>query len=251
MDDLMNAVKAQLYERISSPLLSSFVISWIGWNYRFLLIVFSSMLTPDKVMYIDVVAFPGQYDVFLRGFFYPLASACALIFLYPFPAKYVYRFSRTQQKALKEIQTSIEDETPLTRDEAREIRISVRKINEEHEKELLRLRTEVIDLKDENKRLENERDIYKSSQSSENLKISVEQIDSILGRLGSTDFKALNFIGEKGSLSSMDVAMELNIRPDQVQTSMSRLLQNGLVVDNGSAYEITGLGTVALKGTRR
>jgi hypothetical protein len=42
VNEIVKSAKAQLSERIASPLIGSFVISWCLWNYKFLVILFSA-----------------------------------------------------------------------------------------------------------------------------------------------------------------------------------------------------------------
>lgn len=147
MEEIVNSIKAQLYERIGSPLVSSFVFSWLVWNYKFVLLLISSMEAQDKLMYVEIYSFPDICSVFTRGIAYPLLSSLAIIYLLPIPSRFVYKYTREQQKALKEIQTSIEDDTPVTREEARNLRISLRKLAVENDKEVSELKTEIEDLK--------------------------------------------------------------------------------------------------------
>ena len=148
LDDLAKTVKAQLYERVSSPLLGAFAISWVAWNYRFLLVLFSSMPVAEKFTFIDSHIFDSYQGIFLHGMLYPLITTLLLIFVYPFPAKFVYEYWRTRQRELKEIQQRIDDETPLTREEARELRHETLNARLEFEQELERRSDEITRLKE-------------------------------------------------------------------------------------------------------
>lgn len=156
LDEVTKTIKAQLYERVSSPLISSFAISWAGWNYKFLLIAFSSLAIPERLALIEKVAFPTSHSIWLNGLAYPLLSALALIFVYPVPAKYIYEYSRRRQRELKEIQQKIDDETPLTREEAKEIRKESLRATLDLESELEKRRSENQRLKELIESLEKE-----------------------------------------------------------------------------------------------
>lgn len=121
LDDLTKEIKAQLYERVKSPLFGAFAFSWMIWNYRVLLALVSDLKFPEKMQYIDKT-YPTAWDLSLHGVLGPLVSAVLFLWLYPYPARWMYSYWATQQKKLKEVQQSIEDETPLTRDEARVLR---------------------------------------------------------------------------------------------------------------------------------
>lgn len=134
MEDFVKSVKAQLYDRVSSPLFFSFVISWLLWNYRFVLIVLSDTSVSQKFNMIDTQIFPDWEVSLFKGVFLPLVSSLIYLFLYPYPAWHVFRHIRMQQKRLKELQQEIDDETPLTREEARSLRVLVRSAADEQDR---------------------------------------------------------------------------------------------------------------------
>lgn len=122
IEDFTTTIKAQLYERVSSPLLSSFFISWCGWNYKFILILFSGMASHEKIVYIDLNIFPNLMSAVIHGALLPTLTSLLLIFVYPIPAEFIYRHVKINQRRLKEIQQSIDDESPLSKEQARKIR---------------------------------------------------------------------------------------------------------------------------------
>lgn len=147
-DDLSKSIKAQLYERVSSPLLGSFAISWVAWNYRFVLTLISSLPLNEKLAFIDTHIFPSYTQVLLQGGLYPLGTALLLIFVYPIPAKFVYAYWKKRQRDLKEVQQKIDDETPLSREEARQIRREALQTALEYDKEIESKSVEIARLKD-------------------------------------------------------------------------------------------------------
>lgn len=136
LEELSKTVKAQLYERVSSPLLGSFLIAWCGWNYKFVLVLISSMEAEKKLAYINANLYPSMWDRVLEGFTYPLATSLALILLYPWPARWVFSYSRKQQVLLKKLQYEIDEDVPLNMEDARELRRSNNKIITEFEDEI-------------------------------------------------------------------------------------------------------------------
>ncbi|MBS1141571.1 MAG: hypothetical protein H6R13_3024 [Proteobacteria bacterium] len=121
LDDLTKEIKAQLYERVKSPLFGAFALSWAAWNYRALLALVSDLKFADKMAFIDK-AYPTALDLTLHGALGPLISALLFLWLYPYPARFMYSYWAKQQKELKKVQQSIEDETPLTQEEANALR---------------------------------------------------------------------------------------------------------------------------------
>lgn len=122
VEDAIKSIKAILYERATSPLLGAFFASWSVANYKLIFVLFSSMEVTSKFTFIEKELYPTICDSVWHLLALPTFGALFLIFVYPFPAKYVYEFWRQQQKQLKEIKQRIEDETPLTIEESRELR---------------------------------------------------------------------------------------------------------------------------------
>lgn len=121
LDDLTKEIKAQLYERVKSPLFGAFALSWVAWNYRALLAVLSKMTFQETLVYLETV-YPSAWHWAGYCFAGPLLTAVAFLLAYPHPARWIYSYWATQQKELKKVQQRIEDETPLTQEEANALR---------------------------------------------------------------------------------------------------------------------------------
>ena len=158
-DDVFKTIKAQLYDRATSPLLGSFILSWIAWNYRFIMLIVSSMPATEKITYIDNYIFPSYEAMLLRGTLYPLITTLLLIFVYPIPARYVFSHWKEQQRKLKQIQQHIDEETPLTKQDARQIRQDILKATLDFEKEIEKKSLEISKLKELITELENQKSI--------------------------------------------------------------------------------------------
>lgn len=150
-DELVKTVRLHLSERLTSPLLGAFIVSWGAWNYRFLLIILSSEPVERKFELIDQVVFLDLNHAILRGIALPFLTSLAYLFIYPYPAKFVYAFSRRQQRAILEIRRQIEEETPLTMEDSRKIRTDLARTEQEHfaeldrkDREIERLRSQLI-----------------------------------------------------------------------------------------------------------
>lgn len=121
LDDLTKEIKAQLYDRARSPLFGAFALSWVAWNYRVLLALLTLPEFDKKLAFIDK-EYPGAWDIVLHGALGPLVSAVLFLWLYPYPARWAYTYWANQQKKLKEAQQRIEDEMPMTNEEAKALR---------------------------------------------------------------------------------------------------------------------------------
>ena len=148
-DEILKSIRSQLYERAVSPLFGSVLISWGIWNYKFVLLVFSGIAITEKYSLIDEVLFSNWQQIYLRGALYPFLTAIFYIFVYPYPAKYVFAFSRNRQKEINDIKHRIEEETLLTVKESRAIRGEIFALEEEHQKEVKRKDNEIFRLREE------------------------------------------------------------------------------------------------------
>ncbi|EOA9037944.1 hypothetical protein ACI3L8_13800 [Vibrio campbellii] len=121
IQDLINSTKATLYERTASPLFGAFLISWCLWNWEIILVLLSNIPVMNKLSFMrsHLSGFLSASWVLFIG---PTITSLAYLFLYPIPAKYVYGYSQRQQRALKSIRISVEDETPLSLEESRRLR---------------------------------------------------------------------------------------------------------------------------------
>lgn len=146
-NEIVTSIKAQLYERATSPLLGSFLLSWSIWNYKFLMLAFSSVEILEKYRITSEILYPSPNQAILMNIVFPTTTALAYIFIYPYPAKFVYQFSRNRQKEISNIKKTIEAETLLTAEEARAIRRELYVLEAELEKELNRKNQEIENLK--------------------------------------------------------------------------------------------------------
>jgi hypothetical protein len=136
MEDLFNSFKALLYDRTSSPLFGALFVSWLIWNYKAVLVIFSFNPLIVKLDYFSDTLYPIStsfsftHPIFIL-IIYPTVTAIAYIYLYPIPAKHIYRYSRNAQRELREVKQEIENETPLTIEESRKIRRDIAEIEDE------------------------------------------------------------------------------------------------------------------------
>lgn len=137
-EDFAKDIKAQLYERVRSPLLGAFAFSWVLWNHRLIMAFFSEMKFAEKIAYFDDI-YPTLYDFWICGVVPPLLFALGYIFLYPYPARWIYNYSARQDIRLKEARNKIEDITPLSQEQAKALRKLMSNQAIEHQKEIQEL----------------------------------------------------------------------------------------------------------------
>jgi hypothetical protein len=122
LDDIATTIKAQLYDRVTSPLSGTFAVSWAIWNWKFLTILFSDLKAPEKITHISLNIFNSPSSIISNGILWPLLTAILLITIYPYPAKFFYSIAQKHKKNLKKEQQKIEDETPILQEEANALR---------------------------------------------------------------------------------------------------------------------------------
>jgi hypothetical protein len=147
IDDLLKSAKETIVERMTSPLLGSFAVAWCLWNYKFLVILFSENGVSQTFKLIESIAFPDLWSVFNRGVLFPLISALVYVFAYPYPARFIYAFTLKRQREVNQIKRQIEEETLLTLEQSREIRLEYAQIEQKHRAEIDRLASENARLK--------------------------------------------------------------------------------------------------------
>lgn len=117
ISELSTSIRAHLYERVTNPFLGAVTGAWMFWNYELILVLFSSWSPDEKIKYIDTVLYSAWYISIAYIIVLPLLSALCFLFLYPIPARFVYRYTRIQLKELKKIKLDVENETPVSQDE--------------------------------------------------------------------------------------------------------------------------------------
>lgn len=129
--DSYSSLRMYLNERIASPLLGSLAISWCIWNYKFILLIFSSLKYQDKLRMISIL-YSDHYDLYVTGLLFPLLTSLFYLFIFPYPSKFVYSHSLSHQKRLNEIKQEKENQQLLSLERSLEIRAEVEALKRDH-----------------------------------------------------------------------------------------------------------------------
>lgn len=155
MQDILNSIKAYLYDRAVSPLIGAFVVAWSVWNYRFFVVLFSSEFanTSEKFAAIDVLFGPdvlalGKTGVQISGCltdgaFMPAVLALLYLYAYPLVAKPVYEHSLRQQKELRSVKQALDDQRLLSVEESRELYRRLAQLQTRHQEEVDLLNSQI------------------------------------------------------------------------------------------------------------
>lgn len=147
MKSIIDSIRVQIYERLSSPLFGSFVISWACWNHRFLLVLFSSLSVGQRFEFIDKHIYTSSLEVLNDCVIKPAFTAILFILLYPRISKFFYKDWLQRQVETKELRDEIEKATLLTREESQAIQMKILKIKDEYEERIENQAAEIEALK--------------------------------------------------------------------------------------------------------
>jgi len=137
ISDIKNSIKAKLYDYAYTPFMSSMIISWIILNHKYLLIYFGNSKLNEKLTHLNEYDFSasvfGQIIPHAMNIWFPILFGLFYVFAYPWASKIFYEYTLERTKALKEIKQKIEDETPITQEEARQIRQDITRLSIERD----------------------------------------------------------------------------------------------------------------------
>lgn len=122
IDQVKTEAANLVLERISSPLIFSFVLAWCGWNYRTLLILLSENSVSVKLRLLSELAYPDWSARLLDGFAAPLAVALAYVFAYPHLERSIYAYQLRQKAKREALRRRIEEAPMLSQPESDALR---------------------------------------------------------------------------------------------------------------------------------
>jgi len=195
MGELIDSVKQTIGERLSSPLLSSFIVSWCLWNWKFLVILFSDADVSVTFALIDKYSFTDKYDYYLHGLLYPLGSAGLFVFGYPYIEIIVYGFRLQRQKIADDLKKRIAGKKLLDIDESKAVSDRALALNEKLNIELTKWKATVQNLTIER---DQALDQYLSIVNKTDDQDKMNNIDKLAGQLSNSQFKLLETIGVYG-----------------------------------------------------
>lgn len=129
-------------ERFSSPLVSSFVISWSIINWKFLVVLFSNN-TVSTTFDLAQRLYPTRLDWWGWNAAAPLAAALAYVYLLPLASRPVFRQWRENQQAVEADRKEVEKLTMLDLRESQKISEENYRLRDENDQ----LRVEVVQAK--------------------------------------------------------------------------------------------------------
>ncbi|GHB55608.1 hypothetical protein GCM10008107_00380 [Psychrosphaera saromensis] len=219
--DTINSIKAVLYERISSPLAGAFLSSWLIWNWKTVLYVFSSTKVSEKIYYIDKKLYADSYEFWGTIVIFPLISAFLFILIYPFLSYWTYSFWEKAQIKLKKLKLEIEGETPLPEKEAQKLRLAHLALEKAFYNQLKTKNDEVQNLKEQILNLNELLSEDKNEEPKQVLLFDEEQDEE---QLTDAEQSALLLFKEKDELFMVDFINQLPYESVKIQYSVECLL---------------------------
>lgn len=83
MKDFFDSLRQQIAERMSNPILGSFIIAWLVWNHLYLIILFSDLPVEYRFTLARSHFYPTFSDGVWRFVTLPALSSLAYILIYP------------------------------------------------------------------------------------------------------------------------------------------------------------------------
>ncbi|BBN59598.1 hypothetical protein [Hydrogenovibrio marinus] len=140
MDEMIKSIKAALYDRATSPLVGSFVVAWLLWNYDFVLAFFSNEELSYKLDYIHTFIFGNWIQCLLNGFLIPSFAVYVYHWWLHKISIRVFRKATKNNQELIEAKKTLEKQVVMSLEESNEIRKQIDAIQNQthidnHEKE--------------------------------------------------------------------------------------------------------------------
>lgn len=133
MDEVKKSIKSILYERTTSPLYGTFIISWLIWNWKIIyvtLFVSENSIQLDKLSYLLKNHFIDKYNLILL----PILSTIVLLTVFPFISNGAYWLKLNFDKWKKEKKNEVELRQLITIEQSIELREQIVNQEERFEK---------------------------------------------------------------------------------------------------------------------
>jgi hypothetical protein len=118
--ELRKSINSILYQRVSSPLFGTLILSWVVWNWKIIYLTFFINAKEIKQNKIDYIVEKLSDTEFL--IWYPLISAFILLTIIPFVSNGSYWLSLKFEKWKKDQKKSIEKYESLTSEQSTDLR---------------------------------------------------------------------------------------------------------------------------------
>lgn len=219
--DLLKSVRFEMFERLSSPLFTTFLISWLLINYKIIFIFFgnsnlvvklhildnqfqhgyfcSNLFSDNFCLSIETIPIINYFvsNSFLDNLIMPALLTSIFIFLYPILSTPVYKLWRNNRNELIKVKMKADGEEPVSNERADQ------------------LLKRIIDAESNNQEL-----ITKNSELRISINEKNQNIDSLESELQKTSLSIKNVGEEKGLIKrAQEAAMEAQAHEAAMETT--------------------------------
>ena len=120
--DISNSLSAYLRGRLVNPIFGAYLLTWSVINFRLMLVLVGTGTWQEKIRYIDTRLYPEEWHWIFFGFAYPIVVAVLLVLGTPFINRWSTIFLRTREAETTRQLLALQEETPLTKAEATQLR---------------------------------------------------------------------------------------------------------------------------------
>ncbi|MFA9372385.1 MAG: hypothetical protein ACERIH_11810 [Labilibaculum antarcticum] len=166
--DLRKSINSALYERVTSPLYGTLIVTWLAWNWKIVYVTFFVSENKLSITKIDFIV--KNYSDISHLILFPLISTLFFLTLFPFVSNGAYWLSLKFNKWKIEQKNLIEMKQLLTVEQSIQLREDIR--NQED-----RFNNILEDKNQRIKQLELEVDNYVSKLSNTNKQTTERSVD--------------------------------------------------------------------------
>ena len=130
LKDVIDSIKGQVEHRLGSPIFGSLLLSWLGWNYKYLLILASGLPIASRFQLADDLLYPDRCHYWGRLYVGPIGCSLAYIYAYPYISLWLLSYWERRAMMMRDRRNEIQRQTLLTKEESFQIIESARKQRE-------------------------------------------------------------------------------------------------------------------------
>jgi hypothetical protein len=132
--EFYNSTRDLIADRLSSPFIFSFVITWLISNYKIVMVIFTTQ--SESFVFDYKIQLIENFLNVRHGLIYPLIGACFYTFAYPFIDQEISKFTLKRKMAIRNDKNQIEKTQLRTAEEVKAIHLRHFKIEQEYKNEL-------------------------------------------------------------------------------------------------------------------
>lgn len=120
LDEITKSLLHTARERLTSPFTGALILSWIAWNYKAVLVLFSSKSVEDKIIYWEFLIYRNDSEAATMLLWGPLLTAFLIVTVYPIGSLMMYGVWAFWQKQFRKVQLYLDKDRLVSRAELRD-----------------------------------------------------------------------------------------------------------------------------------